>query len=117
MNVTDQQTEFITVATLSTLTGASLAVMLTANVAQYVFDWSPRWFGLLISGLISIGLMYSAGHATAMDWAVCTVRAFQIYATAVGLATITGRKPLRHSVANPLHGQSDRPRTFLSSWF
>jgi hypothetical protein len=119
MNFTDlPNDQFIDVATLGTLTGSSLAVMFVANVAQYVFDWNPRWFGLWISCLISIGLTLAAAHGELIDWLVCIVKAFQIYATAVGIATITARKNPSHRIGNsPQKENTKVQKQFLPFWY
>lgn len=114
----NQQNQLIDAATLSSLTGSSVAVLLAGNVAQYVFNWNPRWFGLAVACMISISVTLTTQHASAIDWVVCMLRTFQIYATAVGLATVTAPKSLRHRVS-PASSKQSQPaqKKFLTSWY
>jgi len=84
------QSEFIDLGNLATLSGTSIAVVLLCNVCHYVFGWNPRWFGLVVSLLLC-----GAGIALAQDhrlvvWILLPVRGAQVYATAVGIASLTG---------------------------
>lgn len=115
----DQQNQYIDVTTLSSLTGSSVAVLLAGNVAQYVFNWNPRWFGLAVACVISIAVTVSAQHYSTIDWVVCVLRAFQIYAAAVGLATVTAPKSQKHRISH--HASSKESpsvqKKFLTNWF
>ncbi len=114
----DQQNQLLDAATLSSLTGSSVAVLLAGNVAQYVFNWNPRWFGLAVACVISVSVTVSAQHAAAIDWVVCMLRAFQIYAAAVGLATVTAPRSLKHRVSQASSKQSQSAqKKFLTSWY
>jgi hypothetical protein len=106
--------QLLTLASLLTTGGGSLGVMLVGNVAQYVLRWNPRWLGLVIA--LGIGAIGAAVKPTIQwtDWVVAFFQGLQIYAAAVGIASITGdEKPLRKS-----RGEGTAPgRQFFVRWF
>lgn len=118
--------ELLSLENLLTLGGAAFAVTLMGNVCHYVFSWNPRWLGLVVAmGLAGFGLAVRADRQW-FDWVVALLQGFQIYATAVGIASITGGgKPERRpSVVE--RGGAPRPpepaplpaaRSFWTRWF
>lgn len=106
--------QLLTLESLLTTGGGSLAVMLVGNVAQYVLRWNPRWLGLVIAlGIGTIGALVSpSGKWT--DWVVAFFQGLQIYAAAVGIASITSPEKSPRKT----RGQVTAPvRRFFVRWF
>jgi hypothetical protein len=119
--------ELLSLETLVTLGGAAFAVTLAGNVCRYVFSWNPRWMGLVVAmGLAGLGLVLGPDRRWT-DWVVALFQGLQIYATAVGIASITGGvKPESPSpVVERGPGRPDRTaptgpamaRSFWVRWF
>jgi hypothetical protein len=106
----------IHVESLATLGGASFAVILVGNVFQYVFNWNPRWLGLIVAFLLAGLGVALVPQRQWVDWVVAIIRGFQIYATAVGIASITGNEKYEPVVERGPVG-AKRRRTFWVQWF
>jgi hypothetical protein len=83
--------------TLLTLGGASVAVVVVCGVVGYVFNFNPKWLGLLVSlgiafvGLTAIGPDFHARRAAYITAAV--VNGALIYSQAVGLNALNNAVP------------------------
>ena len=44
---------FVTIESFGTLVGCVATVVVLVNTTRHVFDWGPRWFGLLSSIVVS----------------------------------------------------------------
>jgi hypothetical protein len=108
--------ELISVEDLITLGGASFAVILTGNVCRYVFNWNPRWFGLAVAFVLAGLAIARLPHIQWFDWLVVIFRGLQIYATAVGMAAITGKEKHDAIVERGPLGAARR-RAFWIQWF
>jgi hypothetical protein len=106
----------ISVESLGTLGGASVAVLLVGNVCQYVFNWNPRWLGLIVAFLLAWLAITLVPDSQWFDWLVAILRGFQIYATAVGIASITGKAKYEPIVERGPVGAEHR-RSFWIQWF
>src|ERR1700730_12413647 len=87
--------QLITIDSLLTMGGASLGVTLVGNTTQYILGWNPRWLGL-IAALAIAGLGTTAKSAvTWVDAVVAFFQGLQIFAAAVGIASITADSGIR----------------------
>lgn len=95
--------DFFTLASLGTLTGSVMAVVVIVNTIRHVFNWGPRWFGFAVSILISFIAFYitsgmGAGPKTAgtgwLRYFIIFVNGCLIYTSAFGIQNIViARKP------------------------
>lgn len=46
--------DFFTIASFGTLAGCVIAVVLIVNALRHALNWGPRWFGFLLSILVSV---------------------------------------------------------------
>ena len=89
--------DFFTVSSLSTFGGAVTVVVVILNTVRHAFNWGPRWFGLIISVLVSLGALLIAtsvpaeaaagesGGSGIASWIVAVVNGCLIYTSAFGL--------------------------------
>lgn len=85
--------QLINQQTIASLSGASGSVFIICTVIYYVFNYNPKFLGLLLSFITSavIGLISKIDFADfANNW-ILLVNACLIYATAVGLNTVTSK--------------------------
>jgi hypothetical protein len=108
--MTMQQSDLLNEATLLTLSGASLAVTLIGNVANYVFSWNPKWFGLAVALALSFAAALFVGTNDWFGWIVAIIQGAQIFATAVGISAISGREHKRK------FDKGSVKKVFWSSW-
>jgi len=108
--------KLISVESLVTLGGASFAVILVGNVCRYVFNWNPRWLGLIVAFLLAGLAITLVPDRQWFDWLVAIFRGVQIYATAVGIASITGKEKYEPIVERGPVGAEHR-RPFWIQWF
>lgn len=81
--------QLFTLDSLLTMGGASLAVTLVGNTFRYIFGWNPRWLGLIIAlGIAGLGVA-TKSTVTWVDGVVAFFQGLQIFAAAVGIASIT----------------------------
>ena len=106
--------QLLTLESLLTTGGGSLGVMLAGNVAQYVLRWNPRWLGLVIAlGIGAIGAVVKPSVQWT-DWVVAFFQGLQIYAGAVGVASITSSE----NAPRKTRGEVPAPgRRFFVRWF
>lgn len=82
-------TEFFTPQSMLTLTGATGIVFVIVNGVKTAFDFNPKWFGLLISQIISlVGVALSGGHG--LSYFVGVINGFLIFSTAAGVSSVGG---------------------------
>jgi len=85
-------TEFYTIESFATLTGATSIVLISTNALNYAFNLNPRFIALFLSILISyIGLL-SKGLTNNFELFIGLFNGFLIYCTAIGASQITGRR-------------------------
>ncbi len=119
--------EFFTFGSFSTLAGTTGIVYIICGVFQSVFNFSPRWFALIISILVSfIGIQFNYQLAAnnyfisySIKYIIALLNGFLIFATATGSNQLFAGKssiPQRPPPTLPLSFQN-RPRTFNSNWW
>lgn len=111
----------------TTLAGATGIVYIVCGVFQSVFDFSPKWFALIISILVSlVGIQFdhqpTPGNplfSMAVKYTVALLNGFLIFAAATGSNQLIAGKPSvpeRPPYPRPLSFQN-QPRTFTSNWW
>jgi hypothetical protein len=111
--------DFFTFESFSTLAGASFGVFVISNVVQHVFNFNPKWFGLVLSFVFSfLGVFLS--HKTGIHYLMAFLNGFLIYASTVGIVQVTGKNELPASNINPPFASSQDEiikRTFRTKWY
>ncbi len=119
--------EFFTWRSFSTLAGTTGIVYIICGVFQSVFNFSPRWFALVISILVSfIGIQFDYQLASnnifisySIKYIIALLNGFLIFATATGSNQLFASKPSithRPPYPRPLNFQN-QSRTFNSNWW
>ena len=106
--------EFFTVQSMLTLSGATGATFVVSNGMQQAFNFNPKWLALLIALLIvELGVFLTGG--TTVQHLVGVVNGFLVYSCAAG-----GTSMLGQGTPDAIdRGQALAPnrRRFLSPWF
>jgi SNF family Na+-dependent transporter len=112
-------TEFFTLQSMLTLTGATGVVFVVSNGLQRVFNYNPKWMALLIAEVIAIiGVILTKNYGIS-DFFVGIVNGFLIYSTAIGANQMTGTPQQEGGTARGHilpKGEVVR-RKFNSKWF
>jgi hypothetical protein len=94
--------DFFTKASFATLAGSVAAVLIIINTIHHVFNWGPRWFGLLVSLLIALVAFQTArslGDATKTSrlgrlvYVIVFLNGCLIYSSAFGVQNSVIAKP------------------------
>jgi SNF family Na+-dependent transporter len=95
--------DFFTAASFATLTGSVASVVVIVNVFRHVFNWGPRWFGLILSIVVAVIAWHIAASAgdqskTAalglFGYFIVFVNGCLIYTSAFGIQnSIIGKPP------------------------
>ena len=108
--------EFFTVQSMLTLTGATGAIYVVCNGMQQVFNFNPRWLALLLAEAISLyGTYLNATRPS--DYFVAIVNGFLIYCTSAGATQITGVPTTSGTRMGPKGDGPPPHRSFRSTWF
>ena len=105
--------QLLTLETLQSVGGASLAVTLVGNTVRYFFGREPRWLALVAAFAIA-GLALAGKPALFWpDFVVAFFQGLQIFAAAVGISTIAATPTaVERSRALPA-----KERHFWVAWF
>ena len=114
--------EFFTVQSMLTLTGATGAIEQVESAhgneygMQQVFNFNPRWLALLLAEAISLyGTYLNATRPS--DYFVAIVNGFLIYCTSAGATQITGVPTTSGTRMGPKGDGPPPHRSFRSTWF
>ncbi len=112
--------EFFTVQSMLTLTGTTTATYVISNVIQHVFNYNPKWLALIIAMALSFFGVFS-NNGTGGDYFIGIINGFLIYATSLGIVTLTngnaaGAQATARGAGAPDNAPPKR-RTFLSPWY
>ncbi|RPI18637.1 MAG: hypothetical protein EHM58_04840 [Ignavibacteriae bacterium] len=118
-------TQFFTVDSMLTLTGAAGAVYLICNGMQNALNFNPKWLGLVLSLFLSFAGIFNVInndntiHLTFLSIVVGLVNGFLIFATASGGNSLTStsqgsKPPGKEGIAESKPGESKR--SFFTSW-
>jgi hypothetical protein len=103
MAVPTLPTEFFTPQSMLTLTGATGIVFVIVNGVKTAFDFNPKWFGLLVSQVISlVGVALSGGHG--LSYFVGVINGFLIFSTAAGVSSVGGPRESTVTRGEPAPG-------------
>lgn len=110
--------DLYTPSSIGTLSGATAIVFFITNGCQRAWNFNPKWFGLVVSIIVSLCGVYFLTDGEPVQYFCGIVNGFVIYASAGGstqaaasIATGTGQSP-GTAVARGL-----RKRQFLSPWW
>jgi len=115
--------EFFTLESILTLSGAATATYVISNSIQYAFNFNPKWLALVLAQLIALFGVYQS-NGSGSDYLIGVINGFLIYATTVGVATLvsgnntspqTSRESPATAAAPGLDDQ--KKRTFFTPWF
>jgi hypothetical protein len=113
--------DFFTLESMLTLTGASSATYLIANGCQNALNFNPKWFALAVAQALSWYGTYSTTFQVDhlfSDYFVALVNGFLIYATAVGANVMTGTpRGQRSQMGSGTSADSLTRRSFFQAWF
>lgn len=76
--------EFFSWQTLGTVAGATLATVLVVNALKAAFNWSPRWLGLLVAGILQAAVWWFASDQSVQALVMALINAFVVYLAAIG---------------------------------
>ena len=86
---------FISTETFATVAGAAGIVIVVFNTIRTVFGWGPKWFGLLLSIVLSfLGIMIIGestngnGISSATEILITILNGFVIFASAFSIQNI-----------------------------
>src|SRR5205085_7697830 len=112
-----------------TLTGAVTAVFLVSNTLRYVFNWDPKYVGLVLSALVALyGSIMSADHNLG-TFLIAIPNTAMIYLSAGGMAswseTTSKKRTKKRNTQKPTSKETNNrteevkviPRRFLTPWF
>lgn len=113
---------FFSIATFSTLAGATGIVLVVTNGLRQAFGADPRWLGLVVSQVVMItGVLLLDGGAK--EYLMAVLNGFLVFSTASGAATITsphskqdGNSKLMGMMHSKAHTKESKG-TFFRSWF
>lgn len=103
--------EFFTPESMLTLAGATLIVTVVTNTCQHVFNWNPRWFGLLIAFVIAMVGVVLTDNPKFINYFMGVINGFLIYASATGIMQMAGTQPDRTK------GAGKAKRKFWDKWY
>jgi hypothetical protein len=112
--------DFFTVQSMLTLSGATGATFVICNGLQQALNFNPRWLGLLVAQIIVIAGVVASGGTGVVTYLVSVINGFLVFCSAAGATSAFGATGgpaiARGQVPNDGHGELPR-RRFLSSWF
>lgn len=111
--------EFFTLQSMLTLSGATGATFVVANGCQRAFNFNPKWLALVIAMIISLaGVYLSDGGGS--DYFVGVINGFLIYCTAAGATSVVGHPETAKATprgAGEMAPLQQAGRSFLTRWF
>lgn len=109
--------DLFTWTSLGTLSGLTGATVVVTNTASRAFDWSPKWFGLVVSTVLCVGL--AVVNSTVLSgYALALLNACLVYLTAAG-ASSAGAAAVSPKPVGTLESiETDEPSSQLfPRWF
>jgi hypothetical protein len=106
--------DFFTPESMLTLAGAVVMTTVITNSFQYVFNWNPRWFGLVIAVIISIAGVIMTGNLKFISFVIGIINGFLIYANSAGIMQMAGTGRSSENVKTITGKQH---RKFMDKWF
>ena len=103
--------EFFTPESMLTLAGATLITTVITNTCQHVFNWNPKWFGLLIALVIVIAGVQLTDNPKFINYFMGIINGFLVYASATGIMQMAGAQPVRTK------DSAARKKRFWDKWY
>jgi zinc transporter ZupT len=103
--------DFFTPESMLTLAGATLITTVITNTCQHVFNWNPKWFGLLIALLIAVVGVLMTDSPKLINFFMGIINGFLIYASSTGIMQMAGTGPDRTK------GSGKPGRRFWDKWY
>ncbi|TIL43283.1 hypothetical protein [Mesorhizobium sp.] len=85
--------ELFTLTTLGTLAGATGATVIVGNTIQSVANYNAKWLSLLVAEVVVLAVSFFAGTTEISAYFVSILNGCLVYASAVGLNTMTSPPP------------------------
>ena len=116
--VVDMPSDLFTWTSLGTLSGLTGATVVVTNTAARAFDWSPKWFGLVVAGALCIGLAVMNNSAV-NEYVLALLNACLVYLTAAGASSAGAAAVRPPSSGGTLESIEidERPAGFFHHWF
>jgi hypothetical protein len=111
---------FLTVESLATLGGATLATVVVANTYRAIFKKDPRIFALLFS--IAVCVLFAVyNYAEPLGYVVAFINGCLVYCTAFGLNTQVASMTVKAKNIKPedspaVSAESHAARHFFDKW-
>ena len=116
--------DLFTLTTLSTLAGATAATTVVGNTLQSVFNLDAKWISFVVAEAILILVVIFTHPAEVSGYFVAVLNGCLVYASAVGLNTMTSKLPMSEQPTprSAETGGAPRRRTnvrrdFFSRWW
>ncbi|MGB1217759.1 MAG: hypothetical protein ACPG5P_07770 [Saprospiraceae bacterium] len=114
--------ELFTNSTFATLSGLVFMVFTLCNVVQHIFNFSPKWFGLVVSLILCIVALFLSHPDGGIIWQqyfVAIMNSFLVYSTAFGITRISEISLKNKTPEIRTRGmvETEEKRQFLSSWW
>ena len=107
-----EQTEFFTIASMSSFTGATAITFVVANGIQRAFNFNPKWLALAIAEFVVILGVVASGRLGLLEFVLAIVNGFLVFSAAFGTTEVAAN--LTDSGIRPQAVRS--ARRLLSSW-
>jgi hypothetical protein len=113
--------EFFTVQSMLTLSGATGSTFVICNGLQTAFNFNPRWLGLLVAQIIVLAGVAASGGTGPLPYLVGVINGFLVYCSAAGATSAVGGGGAPPIARGQVPGQDSPPpaahRRFLTPWF
>jgi uncharacterized membrane protein len=115
--VADFASDLFTWASLGTLSGLTGATVVVTNTAARAFDWSPKWFGLVVAAALCIGIA-AMNSSPVSGYVLALLNSCLVYLTAAG-ASSAGAAAVQPKGGGTLESiEVDEPSSkFFHRWF
>lgn len=105
-------TDFFTGPQLLTLAGVAAATVIVVNTVRHAFQWSPRWFALVVALVLSLTAWVFWSPRSPEAFALAIVNAFVVYAAATG-----GNQIAFAAFGQPVSMRAYGERGFFDPWW
>ncbi len=113
---------FFTVDSFQTLAGCVASVVVIVSTTRHAFNWGPRWFGLVISVIVSFAAYNAIENTTPFSltiFAIIVLNSCLIYTSAFGIQNTVIAPANDNSnllIKANRSGGSKKKRTFSTRW-
>ncbi|MFN0177061.1 MAG: hypothetical protein ACKVU0_20635 [Saprospiraceae bacterium] len=109
--------EFFTLQSMLTLSGATAVTYIVSNSLQHAFNFNPKWLALVIAVAITLFGVYQ-NNGSGSDYFIALINGFLVYATTIGIVTLTNGKTSNAPVARGegIEAKIPNKRVFFTPW-